>query len=216
MPVIVYVVMLEISMPWMRNPLNQRPANLCRWQRCLLPVLAGLALLVSTPVLSADRPRASFGFELQVYPTGVIPGFRYERAIAERRSLHLRVGYQEIRHEDFGVHDDERGDGAGFSIGHSWYRKASHLGWSFGIRSDLWINTLDWIDDEGTPEEMSGTTVVTVLQPTVDVTYRYALTNKLFLSPSLAAGFEINIDTDGSDVGEGFIVLAGLTFGTRW
>jgi len=156
------------------------------------------------------------GFEFQAYPTGIIPGFRYERAISNRRSLHFRLGYQEIRHQDFGVHDDERGNGVGFSIGQSWHRDSNQLGWSFGVRSDLWRNTLDWTDNPGTPMETSGTTDVLVLQPTVDVTYRYPLGNTYFVSPSLAAGFEINIVTDGAAVGQGFILLAGVTIGKSW
>ena len=52
-----------------------------------------------------------------------------------------------------------------------------------------------------------------MLQPTVDVSYRFLMSNNFFITPSLAAGFEINIDTDGEDVGEGFIVLLGLIAG---
>jgi len=189
------------------------PSKQAPRRRCFLAVVTIVAILHSHALFAADRPKASIGFELQVYPTGVIPGIRYERAIAERRSLHFRLAYQIIRHQDFGVHDDERGNGFGFSVGHSWHRKPNQFGWSYGIRADLFYNTLDWIDDEGTPMEMSGTTDVTVFQPTVDVSYRYALSQKYFLASSLAAGFEINVDTDGAEVGQGFIYLVGLRIG---
>lgn len=170
-----------------------------------------LALVVFQNTANASGTQVAF--EQQVYPTGIIPGVRFERGFARRSSVHFRIGYQEIRHEDFGVHDDERGDGAGFSLGYSRFLNTGFTGWAFGVRSDLWFNRLDWIDDEGTPEELSGTTQVTVLQPTVDVSYRFLMSNNFFITPSLAAGFEINIDTDGEDVGEGFIVLLGLIAG---
>jgi len=176
--------------------------------------LAALFLLCLSPVQAGEDTALDLGFELQVYRTGIIPGVRIERGFARRHAVHFRLGYQRIRHEDFGVHDDERGNGRGFSLGYSWFLKPGGFkGWSFGVRSDLWFNTLDWIDNEGEPDEMSGTTDVVVLQPTVDAAYRWRISDNYFVMPSIAAGFEINVDTDGEDVGEGFILLVGIVAG---
>lgn len=36
-----------------------------------------------------------------------------------------------------------------------------------------------------------------------------------FITPSFANGVEINIKTDGQDVGHGFITLLGISLGVR-
>ena len=186
-----------------------------RFAAIAVSLLLALSVFQGSASASEQNP-FHIGFEQQVYRTGIIPGIRFERGFAGRHSVHLRLGYQEIRHEDFGVHDDERGNGAGFSLGYSRFQKAGFARWSFGIRSDVWFNTLDWVDDEGTVNEVRGTTDVIVLQPTIDASYRYPLTKGFFVTPSVAAGFEINVDTDGEDVGEGFILLFGLTVGMQF
>ncbi len=156
------------------------------------------------------------GFELQVYPTGVIPGVRFETDIDDFSTFHLRLGAQTIRHQDFGVHDDERGNGVGASIGYKRYRKLGYEGFSWSLRSDLWFNTLDWTDNPGTTDEVSGTTDVLVLQPTVELSWLFLPVSNLFVTPSFSAGFEINIQTEGEEVGQGFIYILGLTIGRRF
>ena len=203
-----------MSSPWETLPLHSADSlSLSSWWQ-FLPLLG--VLLVPVSSVAEQQAPIEFGFELQVYPTGVIPGLRIERGFAQYHSINFRLGVQEIRHQDFGVHDDERGDGAGFSIGYSRYFKPGFTGLSLGARTDLWFNTLDWRDNIGEAQEISGTTDVTVLQPTIDIAYHYLSSPGWFLRPSLAAGFEINIDTDGSDVGQGFIYLASVTVGRRF
>jgi len=176
-----------------------------------------LLATVATPTLhSAEKPHRDVSFELQVYPTGVISGVRFELALDDRQAIHLRLGVQEIRHGDEGVQEDERGDGAGFTLGYKRYLRPGLTGLAFSFRTDLWFNSLDWRNNIGTPEEVSGRTNVTVLQPTVEISWHRSLGSKYFITPSAAAGFEINVDTDGEDVGEGFIFLAGVLVGVRF
>lgn len=174
-----------------------------------------LLMMCVCPAIADDRAGVDIGLEIQVYPTGVIPGLRAERALNAHHALQARVGYQRIRHEDFGVLDDERGDGAGFSIGYRYYKQTSHAGWSFSARTDLWFNRLDWTDNPGAANEQTGTTRVTVLQPTVGVGYTL-LHGDFALTPTLSFGREINIDTDGAEVGQGAIWLVGLEWGVRF
>lgn len=153
--------------------------------------------------------------ELQAYPTGVIPGVRLEKGFSDRQAFHVRFGYQEIRHQDYGVHEDERGDGYGFGLGYRYYFKPGFEKLSLGFRTDIWFNSLAWKDNIGLPDEISGNTDVTVLQPTFQLGYLFKLNSKLFVTPSLSFGYEINVDTDGEDVGEGPIWLLGVEAGFR-
>lgn len=186
-------------------------------------ILRSLVLLVVvsgfTPVAMAqsgffkpepERPYSTFAFEFQAYPTGLIPGFTYERFISKKDAFNIRIGRQIIRHEDFGVHEDERGDGFGGSLG---YRRYWPTGLSLGVRVDLWQNDLDWADNIGEPDEVRGQTDVLVLQPVVEATWRRFFAKSWFLQPSVAAGAEINIRTEGEETGQGFIFLLALAIG---
>lgn len=176
-----------------------------------------MLLTVASPMLhSAEHTARDISFELQAYPTGVIPGIRFEYAFNDQQAVHVRLGVQEIRHGDHGEHDDERGDGHGFSLGYKRYFKPGLTGASVSFRTDLWFNSLDWRDDIGLTTERRGHTDVTVIQPTVEISWHHPLGTQFFITPSLGAGFEINIDTDGEDVGEGFIYLAGVLLGMRF
>lgn len=179
-------------------------------------VLLLLSVLFSQGTYAQDNNVFDVSLELQGYPTGVIPGIRFEKGFSEQHSVHLRLGYQEIRHEDWGVHQDERGDGYGFTLGYRYYLQPGFQGWSLGFRTDVWFNQLDWTDNIGQTNEVRGRTDVTVIQPTVQTGYLYQFNKRFFLRPTAAMGFEINVDTDGEDVGEGFIVLLGIEAGHRW
>jgi len=154
------------------------------------------------------------GVELQVYPTGVIPGVRYEVPISDRALLHLRAGYQFIDHRDLGKHDDETGSGYGFSLGYKRYLNAVQTKWSFMFKTDVWFNSIDW---EGTETDGSatGSTDIVVLQPTVQAEYDFMISERLALSPSVAFGLEWNVKTEGSPTGEGPILLVGVALGYR-
>ena len=147
----------------------------------------------------------SVGPEIQLYPTGVIPGFRYEFQ-SNQMVYHLRVGYQLIDHRDLGVQDDETGSGYGLSIGASRYMKSSGSSLRAGLRVDYWRNNIDWVT---TPNE--GTSEIQVIQPTLMAEVPFNLSQSIRLLPSLSFGYEINACTEGEPVGEGAIVLVGVS-----
>ena len=112
-------------------------------------LLSLFLLLVIVPLHS----QIDVNFELQIYPTGVIPGLRIEKIHGSKSASHLRLGYNWIRHRDLGKQDDERGDGFGFTIGHKKYFKENHHGLHLGIKSDFWRNSIDWKNNIGEEEE---------------------------------------------------------------
>ncbi len=178
--------------------------------------LIGLALLLTSfyscaatearDGTSSERPM-SFGAELQVYPAGVIVTGHARHTISETDSLYLRAGYNITDRQGFGEHENEEGDGPGLGIG--WRRNVSpgaDEGWLYGARMDLFFLEIDWED----PMRSNASDIV-VLQPAIEGGYGWNLGGgRIELTATF--GVEINIHTDGEDVGEGAIGLLGVTY----
>ena len=177
-----------------------------------------LLLLVFSAVLQTAIGQNGFGLalEAQVYPTGIIPGVTAEWQLNDRHAVHARVGYNIVDHRDLGVQDNEEGGGFGFSVGYRYTLGASRR-WTFGARSDLWFNSIDWRDDLDNGMSETGLTEVKVLQPTAELAHRFPLGDGgFYVAPSVAFGAEINIKTEGREVGQGAILLLGVSIGKRF
>ena len=151
------------------------------------------------------------GLEVQVYPTGIIPGLRIERFLSEKSSWNVRLAYQFINHRDLGVQENEKGSGFGGSIAYRRFFNTNQKGFSLAFRSDIWLNTIDW-----TTGNDSGTTTLTILQPTLMGEYVFQVSPSIYITPSLCFGWEWNVVTDGEPTGEGAILLVGCNFGFRF
>ena len=81
----------------------------------------------------------------------------------------------------------------------------------FSIKSDVWFNTIDW-----TTGSESGTTDITVIQPTAEIGYQFLGQSGFFISPSIAFGAEWNVSTRGEPTGQGAILLVGVQVGKRF
>ncbi|MBK8564721.1 MAG: hypothetical protein IPN76_15650 [Saprospiraceae bacterium] len=129
------------------------------------------------------------GLEVQVYPTGIIPGIRAEKSLNKHGVGSVRLGYQIIDHKDAGVHDDEKGTGFGLTVGYKYYFQKYFTGLHLALRTDAWYNTIEWEDylDTG---KLKGTTNILVLQPTVELGWTFSFSDNLLLVPAIAAGFE--------------------------
>jgi len=153
-------------------------------------------------VIGNIQSQSKLNFEFQAYPTGLIPGLRYEYAINEESKALFRVAYNWIRHRDLGVHDDERGDGFGFTVGYT--KRVSKF--DISLKNDFWWNTIDWEDNIQDPHGAAGQTKITVVQPTLEAAY---VVSEKF-RPSIAFGYEWNAKTDGEETGQGAILLIGF------
>ena len=155
------------------------------------------------------------GLETQVYPTGVIPGLRFAAGFGERNAVHIRLGLQFIDHRGLGEHDEETGNGWGFTLGYRRYFEDGYRGWFWGLRNDIWFNDIDWADGEGA-NRVSGFTEIVVVQPTAEGGYLFVPGDGNFtIAPALGFGFEVNVQTEGEPTGQGAILLVGLTLGWR-
>ena len=166
--------------------------------------------------LAALRQRAApsefaLGAEVQGYAAGVITTLDAVYTLQKHDALTLRVGYNSTDRQDFGRHQEEEGGGPGLGLGYRYYFGPDHDGWLLGARLDVWWLEIDWKDNVGLPTERSGRTDVTVLQPTIEGGYAWRFGRNWKLDLAVSFGAEINVDRSGEDVGEGGIVLGGVT-----
>jgi hypothetical protein len=159
--------------------------------------------------MSGQGKALKIGIEFQAYPTGVIPGLRADLYFDDLSKAHVRIGYNVVRHGDAGEHQDERGGGPGLTIGYDVLPFVSHR-WTLGLRTEFWFNEVDWIDTLPNDMMVTGTSRVTVLQPTLQGGIRLPMGVRFEFIPTLAFGYEFNIKTTGAEIGHGAILLAGI------
>lgn len=166
--------------------------------------------LLALPVL-ASCAQVSAGPEVQLYPAGLIIGAHVQHPITARDSFTWRVAGNFTERGDYGEHDDESGAGYGAGIGwrHIIPDGGPGDGWVLGARLDVWDLEVDWKDRNPTRR---GTTDTLVIQPTIEGGYRFDLGSGWRAQLTSAIGAEINTDVQGEDIGEGAILLVGLTF----
>lgn len=160
----------------------------------------------------AGAQKNAFGPEFQAYPTGLLPGLHYERALAsEQWALSLRLGANLFDHRDFGPHLSEKGKGLGLSLGMNYHLHGfSQNGLYFGLRTDVWRNVVQWIDVLPQDDIESGTTRILVLQPTALAGWQLGGEQWKFRFDA-GFGFEINVITEGEPTGQGAIFLLGIS-----
>ena len=167
---------------------------------------ATLPLIALLSACTADFATRA-GPEVQAYPAGVIPGVHVQLPTSPRDALTLRAAANITDRKDYGEHDDEEGEGYGAGIGWRHYAGDELVGWLWGARLDLWAFEIDWRDD---PNRRGSTDTLT-LQPAFEAGYAWSLSDDWWLDLTASLGAEINVDTDGEDVGEGAIFLLGFT-----
>lgn len=177
--------------------------------------LATLALLAlaSCQTTIADRP-TQFGAEVQLYPTGCFLGPRVEVQLGERDAVHARAAVHFLDRGSSGLHDRETGSGYGAGVGWRRWLDSYGGGWNFGARMDFWRLDIPW--DNYQPAQR-GNSNVTVWVPAVEGGYSWRMEGGGHVDLNLSLGREFNIDTDGADVGEGAILMLGVSLsgGTR-
>lgn len=175
-----------------------------------LPLVAALSALVAlSACVAPGNPTGSaqFGPEVQVYPAGAILGGRYELPAGERTVQFARLAVNLTDRGSWGQHDDEQGHGFGGGIGMRRWLDQQGIGWHYGARADIWSLSLDW---EDRAPARSGDSKVLVLQPAIEGGYSWWNRGGR-IDLSLSLGVEVNVDTRGEDVGEGPILLLGVS-----
>ena len=179
-------------------------------------VFAFFALVNTAIAQEKEGKYFEVGIEIQQYPTGYLAGIRGELGLAQHHAMGFRIGYNGLDHKDFGVHDTEVGGGFGGSVGYRYYFKPDNKNLFIGVRTDIWFNKIDWTDLEpGSMDPIEASSKIVVFQPTVIGGYRWAVNDHFAITPTAALGAEINVKTDGEEVGQGVIILWGLNLSYR-
>lgn len=152
------------------------------------------------------------GLETQAYPAGLMFMAKANFNLNEKNQFTTKLGYNMARRQDFGEHDNEEGGGFGANLTVKHYLKENYLGWNYSLRASLWMMTINWRNNSPV---QSGSTYITVLQPTISGGYDFALNSKLKLGLFVAFGYEINILSSGQDVGQGGISLIGFSLSQK-
>ncbi len=169
--------------------------------------------------------QTSLNIGFQVYPAGFVPTLQGELNLNSDLRIFGRIGYNFTDRNDWGEHDEEEGSGVGFGFGF----KTSNILFnkvSLHAATDFWFMDIDWTTyipcepastscgrGQLVESEIYGVSEIIVLQPVIGINYRLPTFNRLIIEPGISFGYEINIHTEGEDVGDGPILLGGIQIG---
>ena len=173
---------------------------------------------ISQVVAQGEQTRRLYelGLEAQWYPAGIIGSFRGAKYVSDKSALIAGIGYNDANRRDFGEHDLEKGGGPGLYAGYRRYFFTDQpSGLYASARLTGWWMAIGW-KDERNGEIESGTTFITVLQPTLDVGYELVLNKSWSIAAGGAFGIEWNVISFGEDVGQGGISILFLSAGRRF
>ncbi len=177
----------------------------------ILSIFLLLTLQVQASLGQIPAGKSVAGLSLQVYPAGLIGNIQYAYQLAPKQTVTIYGGLNITNRRDWGEQDDETGVGVGPGIAWRYYLHQAPKGLYGGIRTDLWFLNIDWKQDTGE----TGSSDITVLQPTAVLGYTHLAAGPWIIDMYVSLGAEINVRTRGEPVGEGAILLAGLSVGYR-
>jgi len=177
-------------------------------------IILFFVLMTGMSICLNGQNASTASFEFQAYPTGIMPGISADLKLNKASFFHVRLGANIFDHRDLGVQETEEGSGFGFSLGYRRFFSSDNPRWRWGLKTDLWLNEVDWTNGANTSSPKAGRTDITVLQPSAELTYMWDL-GGFVLAPNIAFGFEWNVQTDGEPTGEGAILLLGIQVGKK-
>lgn len=174
----------------------------------VLPSAALSLLFAAAPALAGQYQP---GAEFRVYPSGEILSGFLGTDLGDNYYGAISASYDFAQRGSNGRNEHEDGGGFGGGVTVDKYFRPAQLGWFVGGRVEVFALSIDWRDPG-----ISGSTDVTVLQPTARGGYAWAFDgNRYGLQLGLSVGAEINVHTSGRKVGDGAIGLAGAAFTFR-
>ena len=146
------------------------------------------------------------GGEFQWYPSGKIASLHVAFNAIMHHSVIVRLGYNQINRDN----NIEKGSAWGGGIGYRYHFRLLPHKFFVGARAGLWRTKIDWAQSLET-----GETTTWTIQPTFEIGYTFIFKDWAFITPSISSGVDINLKTEGENVGQGFITLIGVSAGFR-
>jgi Protein of unknown function (DUF3575) len=174
-----------------------------------------LILLITTAAQAQDfgYTTRDVGAEFQYQPDGLLFNLQLAFNAKIHHAVIFRAGYNKIKTAST-IHNSENGDGWGGSIGYRYYFKVLPVKFFAGLRIDAYKMNVHW--SKSFLEE--GDTKLAFLQPTIEVGYTFLFNELFFITPHLAAGYQIELYSKGENIayGNGFIPQPGISAGFRF
>ncbi len=181
-------------------------------QKFLCSTFTLLFSFVSFSYSQADQKETvkkskDLGASLQLYPAGIITAINSEMYLSSKNSLLFRAGINFANRKDFSPYNEnEKGMGFGGSTGYRrhFYVKRGNI--VAGIHTDIWNMWINWKNNIGESDYTYGETYTLVLQPWLEAGYFFSVKKSpLQLGFTTGFGREINIITNGKEVGQGWM-----------
>lgn len=179
--------------------------------RKVIPII--LFLFWSTVVFSQSQQGEKnthekyVGFSVQLYPAGVITTVNSELFFNQNSAIILRAGGNFADRTDLSPYNDnEWGKGIGGSIGYRRHFPLKTGSLLAGINLDVWNMWINWKDDVNGTNPTAGQTYTLVVQPWLEFGYFLNIKKSPF-QVGFTGGFgrEINVITNGEEVGQGWM-----------
>ena len=179
------------------------------------PQLLFIFLIIGSPSFSQEKKdyQKDFGASVQVYPAGIIISAYAVKSFDNSNSFKLGLGGNFTNRRDFSPYNDlEMGKGFGATVAYRWHINLRKNYIIIAPNFDVWNMWIDWQNNVGEINYSSGRSYTLVIQPWIEVGYFIKLGNSP-IQIGLATGFgrEINIITQGEDVGQGWMNSASLS-----
>lgn len=179
---------------------------------CLLTITFLLSLAARSQDLGYKT--IDVGGEFLGSPKGYTAALHIAYNLQVHHGFQVRIGYNKSNWKDKGKHDMEEGSGAGFSLGYRYYFLVRPHGFFLGARADVWRLKINW--QEMLFIQTNGTSKIWALQPAAEMGYMFLINDLFFISPTISAGIQTNIQTEGQPVGDGFIPQFGISAGWKF
>ena len=180
-----------------------------------LTLIFSIIFLLSPAVRSQDMGYKTIdvGAEYIGSSKGYIAALHLAYNFPVHHAFQARIGYNSSNWKDKGKHDSEKGNGPGFSLGYRYYFLVRPHGFFLGARADVWRLNINWKQNITL---ITGSSKIWALQPTAEMGYMFLINDLFFISPTISAGVQTNIKTEGQAVGDGFIPQFGLSTGWKF
>ena len=153
------------------------------------------------------------GGEYQWHKAGNIIGLHLAFNAKIYHGNQVRFGYLNTDHKQSGKHEEEKGGGWGGGLGYRYYFEPIPNKFFLGLRTDVWRKNIDWID---TNPVVSGTSKTWEIVPSLESGYLFLINDQGFITPTISAGYEVNLKTEGAETRRGFLLLIGVSAGFRF